>query len=173
MAIHSRTFAWKIPWTEEPGGLQSMGSLESDTTEWLHFHFSLSCIGEGNGNPFQFLAWRIPGTGQPGRLPSVGSRRVGHDWSDLAAAAACGAKILPFQPSPLRHKLGWKVKVKPLSRVRLFATPVDCSSPGSSVHGLPFPSPGDLPDPGIEHRSPALQADSLLSEPPGKPQRVL
>ena len=79
MAIHSRTLAWKIPWTEEPGGLQSMGSLESDTTECLHFHFSLSCIGEGNGNPFQFLAWRIPGTGEPGGLPSVGLRRVGHD----------------------------------------------------------------------------------------------
>ena len=53
MAPHSSTFAWKIPWTEEPGGLQSMGSLESDTTEQLHFHFSLSCIGEGNGNPLQ------------------------------------------------------------------------------------------------------------------------
>ena len=50
---HSSTFAWKIPWTEEPGRLQSMGSLESDTTEWLHFYFSLSCIGEGNGNPLQ------------------------------------------------------------------------------------------------------------------------
>ena len=53
VAPHSSTFAWKIPWTEEPGGLQSLGSLESDTTEWLHFHFSLSCIGEGNGNPLQ------------------------------------------------------------------------------------------------------------------------
>ena len=53
MAPHSSTLAWKIPWTEEPGGLQSMGSLESDTTERLHFHFSLSCIGEGNGNPLQ------------------------------------------------------------------------------------------------------------------------
>ena len=53
MAPHSRTFVWKIPWTEEPGGLQSMGSIESDTTEQLHFHFSLSCIGEGNGNPLQ------------------------------------------------------------------------------------------------------------------------
>ena len=51
MAPHSSTLAWKIPWAEEPGGLQSMGSLESDTTERLHFHFSLSCIGEGNGNP--------------------------------------------------------------------------------------------------------------------------
>ena len=38
MAPHSSTFAWKIPWTEEPGGLQSMGLLESDTTERLHFH---------------------------------------------------------------------------------------------------------------------------------------
>jgi len=47
------TLAWKIPWMEEPGRLQSMGSLELDTTEQLHFHFSLSCIGEGNGNPLQ------------------------------------------------------------------------------------------------------------------------
>ena len=53
MAPHSSTLAWKIPWTEEPGRLQSMGLEESDTTERLHFHFSLSCIGEGNGNPLQ------------------------------------------------------------------------------------------------------------------------
>ena len=45
MAPHSSTLAWKIPWMEEPGGLQSMGSLELDMTEQLHFHFSLSCIG--------------------------------------------------------------------------------------------------------------------------------
>ena len=53
MASHFSTLAWKIPWTEEPGRLQSMGSLQSDMTERLHFHFSLSCIGEGNGNPLQ------------------------------------------------------------------------------------------------------------------------
>ena len=53
MAPHSSTLAWKIPWVEEPGGLQSMGSKESDTTERLPFHFSPSCIGEGNGNPLQ------------------------------------------------------------------------------------------------------------------------
>ena len=53
MAPHSSTFAWKILWTEEPGRLQSKGSLESDMTEQLHFHFSLSCIGEGNGNLLQ------------------------------------------------------------------------------------------------------------------------
>ena len=53
MASHSSTLAWKVPWTEEPGRLQSMGSLEFDTTERLHFHFSLSYTGEGNGNPLQ------------------------------------------------------------------------------------------------------------------------
>ena len=56
--------------------------------------------------------------------------------------------------------------------------PVDCSLPASLSmgfsrqeywSGLPFPSPGDLPDLGIEPRSPALQADALTSEPPGKP----
>ena len=53
MAPHSSTLAWKLPWMEEPGGLQSMGSLRVGTTERLHFHFSLSCIGEGSGNPLQ------------------------------------------------------------------------------------------------------------------------
>ena len=51
MAPHSSTLAWKIPWVEEPGRLGPWGLEESDTTERLHFHFSLSCIGEGNGNP--------------------------------------------------------------------------------------------------------------------------
>ena len=71
-----------------------------------------------------------------------------------------------------------KVKVKSLSHVRLFATPWTVAyqaplSMGFSRQecwsGLPFPSPGDLPDPGIEPGSPALQADALPSEPPGKP----
>ena len=61
MASHSSTLAWKIPWMEEPGRLQSMGSLESDTTEQLPFHFSLSCIGEGNGNPLQCSFLENPG----------------------------------------------------------------------------------------------------------------
>ena len=57
MAPYSSTPAWKIPWMEEPGGTQSMGSLESDTTERLPFHFSLSCIGEGNDNPLNPLQY--------------------------------------------------------------------------------------------------------------------
>ena len=63
MAPHSSTLAWKIPWTEEPGGLRSMGSLRVDTTEWLHFHFSLSCTGEGNGNSLQCSCLENPRDG--------------------------------------------------------------------------------------------------------------
>ena len=70
-----------------------------------------------------------------------------------------------------------KVKVKSLSHVQLFVTPWTVAYQASLSmgffrqeywSGLPFPSPGDLPDPGIEPGSPALQADTLTSEPPGK-----
>ena len=63
MATHSSTLALKIPWTEEPGRLQSRGHEESDTTEQLHFHFSLSCIREGNGNPLQCSCLENPRDG--------------------------------------------------------------------------------------------------------------
>ena len=59
MAPHSSTLAWKIPWMEEPGRLQSMGS----PTQRVHFHFSLSCIGEENGNPLQCSCLENPGDG--------------------------------------------------------------------------------------------------------------
>ena len=68
-------------------GCSPWGREESDTTERLHSHFSLSCIGEGNGNPLQCSCLENPRDGEPGGLPSVESHRVGHDWSDLAAAA--------------------------------------------------------------------------------------
>ena len=69
-----------------------------------------------------------------------------------------------------------KVKVLVTQLCPTLCDPMDCSPPGSSVHGIlqarilewPFPSPGDFPDPGIKPVSPALQADSLPSEPPGK-----
>ena len=84
---HPSTLAWKIPWTEEPGRLQSMGSLSwtrlSDFTFIFHFH----TLEKEMATHSSVLAWRIPGTGEPGGLPSMGSYRVGHDCSDLAAAA--------------------------------------------------------------------------------------
>ena len=63
MAPHFSTLAWKISWMEEPGGLQSMGREELDTTERLHFDFSLSCIGEGNGNPLKCSCLENPRDG--------------------------------------------------------------------------------------------------------------
>ena len=89
MAPHSSTLAWKIPWTEEPGGLQSMGWLRVGhdwTTSLSLFHFH--ALEKEMATHSSVLAWRIPGTGEPGGLMSMGSHRVGHDWSDLAVAAA-------------------------------------------------------------------------------------
>ena len=74
------------------------------------------------------------------------------------------------------------VCVLSLSVMPALCNPMDCSLPGSSVHGisrqeywseLPCPPPGDLPNPGIEPRSHALLADSLLSEPPGNPRHFV
>ena len=86
VAPHSSTLAWKIPWMEEPGGLQSMGSLrvEHDFTFTFTFHFH--ALEKEMATHSSILAWRILGTGEPDGLPSMGSHRVGHDWSDLAAA---------------------------------------------------------------------------------------
>ena len=80
MALHSSTLAWKIPWTEEPGGLQSMGSLGvwtrlSAFTFTFHFH----ALEREMATHSSVLAWRIPRMGEPSGLPSMGSHRVGHD----------------------------------------------------------------------------------------------
>ena len=87
MATHSSTLAWKIPQTEEPGRLQSTRSLRVGHNWVTLLSFSLSCIGEGNGNPLQCSCLENPRTGEPGGLPSMGSHRVRHDWSDLTVAA--------------------------------------------------------------------------------------
>ena len=100
-----------------------------DTTERLHFVFSLSRIREGNGNPLQYSCLENPREGEPGGLLSMGLHRVGHDGSDLAAAAACWSR-------------------------------------------LPFSTPGDLPNPGIEPMSlasPALAGRFFNIATPGKP----
>ena len=73
MAIHSSIVAWRIPWTEEPGGLQSMGSHRvghdwSDFTFTFHFH----ALEKEMATYSSVLAWRIPGTREPGGLPSMG-----------------------------------------------------------------------------------------------------
>ena len=72
------------------GGCSPWGREESDTTELLHFH----ALEKEMATHSSVLAWRIPGTGEPGGLPSMVSHRVGHDWSDLAAAAVCWGWLL-------------------------------------------------------------------------------
>ena len=105
MAIHSSTIAWKIPWTEEPGRLQSMRSqrVRHDFTFTFTTHIRASLIAQlvknppsmpetlvpflGGEDPLEkgkathssILDWRIPRTEEPGRLQSMGSQRVGHD----------------------------------------------------------------------------------------------
>ena len=83
MAPHSSTLAWRIPWMEEPGRLQSMG-LQRVAKSWtrlrdftftFHFHTLEKEMAAHSG----VLALRIPGMGEPGGLPSIGSHRVGHD----------------------------------------------------------------------------------------------
>ena len=95
------------------------------------------------------LAWRIPGTGEPGELPYVGCAES--DTTEMTS--------VQFSCSVMSHSL----------------RPMRYSPPGFSAtesseqeywSGLPFPSPGDLPDPGIEPGSPSLQAEALPSEPP-------
>ena len=83
VAPHSSTLGWKIPWMEEPGRLQSMGSLRVELSDFpftFHFH----ALEKEMATHSSVLAWRIPGMGEPGGLLSMGSHRVGHDWSDVA-----------------------------------------------------------------------------------------
>ena len=76
MATHSSTLAWKIPWTEQPGRLQSMESLRlSDFTFTFHF----CALEKEMATHSSVFAWRIPGMWEPGGLLSVESHRVGHD----------------------------------------------------------------------------------------------
>ena len=79
MAPHSSILAWKIPWMEEPGGLQSMGSRSWTRLSNFTFTFHSHALEKEMATHSSVLAWRIPGTEEPGRLPYLGSHRVGHD----------------------------------------------------------------------------------------------
>ena len=92
MAPHSSTLARKIPWMEDPGGLQSMGLLESDTTEGLHFHFSLSCMGEGNGNPLQCSCLENPRDGEAW-------------WAAIYGVAQSRTRLKRLSSSSSRHHM--------------------------------------------------------------------
>ena len=79
MAPHSNTLAWKIPGGPWKAAVHGVAKSWKDFTERLHFHFSLSRIGEGNGNPLQCSCLENPRDGGACGLPSMGSHRVRHD----------------------------------------------------------------------------------------------
>ena len=95
MATHSSVLAWRIPGTEEPGGLLLIGShrVGHDWSDWPCMHE----LEKEMATHSSVLAWRIPGREEPGGLPSMGSHRAGHDWRDLAAAATASGKGSVFQ----------------------------------------------------------------------------
>ena len=100
MAPHFSTLAWKIPWTEEPGGLHGVHGVAKSRTRLSGFTFTFHfhALEKEMVTHSSVLAWRIPGMGEPGGLLSMGSHRFGHDWSSLAAAAAV---YVPHRRSPL------------------------------------------------------------------------
>ena len=140
MAPYSSTLAWKIPWSEEPGRLQSMGSLRvehvSDFTFTFHFH----ALKKEKATHSSVLAWRIPGMGEPGGLPSMGSHRVGHDWSDLAAApaAACMHSFILLEVSLIVIWYSHPIFMTPvmtygLNSTLLYPTAYSISPPGYPI----------------------------------------
>ena len=109
-------------------GCSPWGHWESDTTEQLHFHFSLSCIGEGNGNPLQYSCLENPMDGEPGGLPSLGSHRVGHDWSDFTTAALYLKKHNVYLNFKIFYCLKMPTIIWDFSKLYLFASrgsPID------------------------------------------------
>ena len=89
MATNSSILAWRIPWTEEPCGLHG-GHKKLDTTERLHFHFSLLCIGEGNGNPLQCSCLENPRDGGAWWAAIYG---VAQSWTQLKRLSSSSSSI--------------------------------------------------------------------------------
>ena len=121
---------------------------------------------EGHGSPLHYSCLENPMDRRAWWATVIGLHRVGHDWSHLCVAWSTHSNMYI-----------WKWKWKLLSCVRLFTTLWTIESMWFSRpeywSGWPFPSPGDLPNPGIEPRSLSLQANSLPAEPQGKPNMYI
>ena len=169
MAPHSSTLAWKIPWMEEPGGLQSMGSRRV-RHDWAT---SLSRIGEGNGNPLQCSCLENPRDG-------------GVWWAAIygVAQSRTWVKQLSSSSSNLQEQSEgiFMLTYSVAQSCLLFVTPRTAAwrAPLSMKFfrqeywsGLPISTLGDLPNPGIEAVSlaaPALTGGLFTTAPPEKPE---
>ena len=162
MAIHSSTIAWKVPWTEEPGRLQSIG--HESQTQLSDFTFTFIYFSQHH------LLKRLS-------FPDC----VFFFWNFYWSIVVLHRCVSFYSTTKWIGYVYEKVKLS-LSRLWLFTAPwtVARQAPLSmgfsrqeGCSGLPFLSLGDLPDPGIKPGSPEFQAGSLLSEPPGKPHPMM
>ena len=152
------------------------GVTESYTTEQLHFHFSLSCIAEGNGNPFQCFCLENPRDGGAWWAAVYGVAQSRTRLKRLSSNSS-SVYILILNSSFLfaNYKLVFYVYVDIwYGQALVYRLLCPRNFPGKSTGvGCHFLFQGVFltqgSDPGIEPRSPALQADTLPSEPPGKP----
>ena len=96
MAPHSSTLAWKIHGQRSLVGCSPWGRKESDTTERLHFHFSLSCIGEGNGNPLQCSCLENPRDGEAWRAAISGVAQSQTRLKRLSSSSSSSSSIIMF-----------------------------------------------------------------------------
>ena len=145
-------------------GCSPWGRYKLDMTERLHSHFSLPCIGEGNGSPLQCSCLENPRDGGAWWTAVYG---VAHSWTRLkwlsSSSSSSSEKVVEVSvtQSCLTLLTSWTVAHQaPLS--------MDFSGP-EYWNRWPFRFPGDLPDPRIKPKSPTLHAASLLSEPSEKP----
>ena len=131
MALHSSTLAWENPmdrgaWWDAVHGVTKSRTRLSDFTFTFHFQ----ALEKEMATHSSVLAWRIPGVGEPGGLPSMGSHRVGHDWSDLAAAVRSRAELLLCLSSVHSFKI--------LQQHLLWGCSVSTKSVQSSASGFSF-----------------------------------
>ena len=136
-------------------------------TEQLHFDFSLSCIGEGNGNPLQYSCLENP-------------RDRGAWWAAVYGIAESRTRLKQLSSSSSMHVRGSKLRLycicaQLLSPVQLYVTPwTEAHQAALSIEfsrqeywsGLPFPSPGDLSNPGTESACPKLADRFFTTVPP-------
>ena len=101
MAPHSSTLAWKIHGQRSLVGCSPWGSWGLDTTERLHFHFSLSCIGEGNGNPLQCSCLENPRGGEVWWAAVYG---VAQSWTQLKQLSSSSSSI---EYTRMNHKVNY------------------------------------------------------------------
>ena len=154
MAPHSSTLAWKIPWTEEPGRLQSLGSLR------VGFDWTASL------SLFTFMHWRRKWQATPVFLPGESQRQ-----GSLVGCHLWGHAELDTTEVTSHFSRVWLFAI-----LRTIAHQAPLSMGFSRQEywsGQPIPSPVDFPDPGIEPESPALQADSFPTELSGKPKKCM